>query len=275
MSARNSELASFLGSRRRRLTLADIGLSKSPRRRSTWPTREEVAWAADGGITWYTWLEQGRPIKIAAETLNRIARALRLNVSETEYLHKLARAHPAPLEHQATVPCGVRGLVEGYAGGNAFVIDPLWDLLYWNQGAARLLEVEKDARGLERNALWLLFTRQHLRRKLCAWHSVARRTVAALRVERSDYDGNGAFEDLIAALSSVSAEFREMWSDHEVLLPTRWSLGPLRDEQSGDGVPHETVALPIPESQGQTIIFHYPTASAPSLIQPRREAVGV
>ncbi|HYL27166.1 MAG TPA: helix-turn-helix domain-containing protein, partial [Candidatus Nitrosotalea sp.] len=76
MSVRNAELASFLQSRRRRLTPNEIGLTQNSHRRIPYLRREEVAWAADVGITWYTWLEQGRPIKIACETLNRIAAAL-------------------------------------------------------------------------------------------------------------------------------------------------------------------------------------------------------
>jgi MmyB-like transcription regulator ligand binding domain/Helix-turn-helix domain len=260
MGVRNSELATFLSSRRHRLTGSEIGLPQSARRRTAWATRDEVAWAADVGITWYTWLEQGRPIKIAAETLNRVAATLRLDVSETEYLHKLARAHPKPLDRPGMgVTEGVRGLVEGYTAGHAFVVDPLWDLLVWNGPAADLFEIGHSGSGLERNVLWLLFTRQHLRRALPDWKEVASQTVAALRIERSDYVGNGAFDDLIAALSVESIEFREMWSEINVLLPTRWTLGPLQNGGSVGDTQYETVALPIPESPGQTLIFHYPT----------------
>jgi hypothetical protein len=260
MSVRNSELASFLGSRRRRLTTADLGFLQSSRRRAVWPTREEVAWAADVGITWYTWLEQGRPIKIAAVTLNRIAATLRLDASETEYLHKLARAHPKTLDYPGTgVTERVRGLVEGYTAGHAFVIDPLWDMLVWNDRAAGLFEIGHAASGLERNVLWLIFTHQQLRRVFPDWKEVARRTVAALRIERSDYVGTGAFDDLIAALSVESIEFCRMWSEITVLMSTRWTLGPLRNGNSVGTTQYETVALPIPESPSQTLIFHYPS----------------
>jgi len=258
MGVRNSELATFLTSRRHRLTGSEIGLPQSARRRAAWATRDQVAWAADVGITWYTWLEQGRPIKIAAETLNRIAATLRLDVSETEYLHKLARAHPKPLDCPSMrVTEGVRGLVKAYTAGHAFVVDPLWNLLTWNERAADLFEIGHPASCLERNVLWLIFTRPHLRRALPEWREVARRTVATLRIERSDYAGNGAFDDLIAALSAKSIEFCEMWSEITVLLPTRWTLGPLDNGNAVGNTQYETVALPIPESPGQTLIFHY------------------
>ncbi|HZZ00486.1 MAG TPA: helix-turn-helix transcriptional regulator [Candidatus Baltobacteraceae bacterium] len=229
------------------------------RRRSVWPTREEVAWAADVGITWYTWLEQGRPIKIAVETLNRIAGALHLDVSETEYLHMLARTQARPSAYQRTVVSeSTRGLVEGYAAGHAFVIDPLWELLAWNESAGLLFGVKGSTRGLECNGLWLIFTRKHLHDVLPDWKSVAKRMVATLRVERSAYVGNGAFDDLIASLSAVSSEFLEIWAEIGVLAPAHWTLGAVRNRASGDNVDYETVNLPIPDSPGQRLIFHYP-----------------
>jgi hypothetical protein len=37
-------------------------------------------------VTWYTWLEQGRDIRVSPDTLHRIARALRLTPTDTAYL---------------------------------------------------------------------------------------------------------------------------------------------------------------------------------------------
>ncbi len=41
-------------------------------------------------MTWYTWLEQGRPIKASGQVLDAVARALRLDEAEREHLYKLA-----------------------------------------------------------------------------------------------------------------------------------------------------------------------------------------
>jgi PAS domain-containing protein len=257
MGVRNAELAAFLQSRRRRLTPTEIGLPQSCHRRVSCLRREEVAWAADVGITWYTWLEQGRPIKIAGETLDRIAAALRLDASETEYLHKLARALLYHHERWSTaISNRVRGLVEGYSSGYAFVIDHLWDILAWNERAARLFGLNTRKTGLERNGVWLIFTRSSLRAALFDWKEVARQTVAMLRVEYADYVGNAEFNGLITALSKESSEFTQLWAMADVLLPTCWTLGKVRDRPN-ETRRFETVALPIPESPGQTLIFHY------------------
>src|SRR5689334_8162460 len=72
------DLAAFLRSRRERLSPAQVGLPTTPRRRTPGLRREEVAQLAGVGVTWYTWLEQGREIRVSAHFLERVASALRL-----------------------------------------------------------------------------------------------------------------------------------------------------------------------------------------------------
>ena len=75
MSAGNrGQLADFLRSRRARLTPADVGLpgdSEPGRRRTPGLRREEVAELSGVGVTWYTWLEQGRKIADGPPSLIR------------------------------------------------------------------------------------------------------------------------------------------------------------------------------------------------------------
>ena len=73
--ARREELAAFLRSRRERIAPDDAGLIAGGRRRTPGLRREEVAHLAAVGVTWYTWLEQGRPINASADVLDAIARA--------------------------------------------------------------------------------------------------------------------------------------------------------------------------------------------------------
>jgi transcriptional regulator with XRE-family HTH domain len=86
---RRALISEFLRSRRSRLTSQSVGLPEGRRRRVAGLRREEVAVLADVGITWYTWLEQGRPIRMAPATLDRICDALRLDRDERAYLHRL------------------------------------------------------------------------------------------------------------------------------------------------------------------------------------------
>src|SRR5215831_5047729 len=92
--ARRRELGDFLRSRRARIAPEDAGLISGGRRRTPGLRREEVAQLASVGVTWYTWLEQGRPINASADVVDAICRALRLDATEREHLFRLAFLTP-------------------------------------------------------------------------------------------------------------------------------------------------------------------------------------
>src|SRR5436190_20684268 len=96
---RRRELADFLRSRRERISPELVGLPAGGRRRTPGLRREEVAQLAGVGVTWYTWLEQGRPIRPSESVLGAIATALRLDPSERAHLLTLAGI--APPDHLA------------------------------------------------------------------------------------------------------------------------------------------------------------------------------
>jgi hypothetical protein len=265
MSDRNLQRASFLKSRRQRLTPEEVGLPRSPRRRVASLRREDVAWLADVGVTWYTWLEQGRPIKIAAGTLGRVAAALRLDVSETEYLEKLVLTdHKDRPEWDAPVAERVRLLVETYAAGYAFVMGPRWDILAWNEPFGKLFELCGRSIGaaasLDSNGLWLMFMHPRARSLFPDWAANARRMVATFRVEYADYVGDAGFDDLIGTLGTSSTEFTSMWGDVDVLSPMRWNVREMRDPLSNETLAFETASFGIPDSPGQTLVFYIPSS---------------
>ena len=87
---RRAELAAFLRSRRERISPEQAGLAPGTRRRTPGLRREEVAQLAGVGVTWYTWLEQGRQINASTQVLGAVARTLRLDPAEREHLFRLA-----------------------------------------------------------------------------------------------------------------------------------------------------------------------------------------
>src|SRR5438477_7198258 len=117
---RRAELADFLRSRRERIAPEQVGLPPGGRRRTPGLRREEVAQLAAVGVTWYTWLEQGRDIRVSVQVLDSLARTLRLSSEEKAHLFLLAGQvppqHPIPqqelvspflhkfLEHLGTSP---------------------------------------------------------------------------------------------------------------------------------------------------------------------------
>src|SRR6187397_557062 len=98
---RRDELAAYLRAHRDALRPEDVGLPHGRSRRTPGLRREEVAMLAGVSVTWYTWLEQGRPINASADVLDALARTLRLSPAERIHLHTLAERTIAPLPADA------------------------------------------------------------------------------------------------------------------------------------------------------------------------------
>src|SRR5436305_1947715 len=102
---RRAELAAFLRSRRERITPEQAGLPPGSRRRTPGLRREEVAQLSGVGVTWYTWLEQGRQINASPQVLGAVARTLLLDQAEREHLFRLADLPVVTLEEQCDKLC--------------------------------------------------------------------------------------------------------------------------------------------------------------------------
>ena len=72
-----------------------VGIKQIGSRRTPGLRREEVAQLAGVGLTWYTWLEQGRAIHVSAQVLESLARVLGLDQGEKLYLYHLASSSRA------------------------------------------------------------------------------------------------------------------------------------------------------------------------------------
>ncbi len=86
-------LGAFLKRRRAGLDPQAFGYDPG-RRRTPGLRREEVAQRAKVSPIWYTWLEQGRGGAPSAESLDRIADALKLTRAEREHVFLLAQRRP-------------------------------------------------------------------------------------------------------------------------------------------------------------------------------------
>ena len=92
---RRDELAAFLRARATRCAPTESGCPRDDRDGRKGLRREEIAMLAGVSVTWYTWLEQGRPINASVDVLYALARALRLDDAERQHLLTLATARAA------------------------------------------------------------------------------------------------------------------------------------------------------------------------------------
>ena len=127
---RRAELGEFLKARRARLSPGDFGMPQGSRRRTPGLRREEVALLAGVGVTWYTWLEQGRQINASTQVLDAVARTLRLDRVEREHLYRLAEATPLRTEcSRQAVPDTIREIVDSLDPLPASLINSRFDIL--------------------------------------------------------------------------------------------------------------------------------------------------
>jgi transcriptional regulator with XRE-family HTH domain len=216
--ARRAELADFLRTRRAQLSPTTAGLPADGRRRTPGLRREEVARLAGVGLSWYTWLEQGRDIRPSPQVLDAVARALRLAPAERAHLFHLARVElPLAREPYAReAPAHLRELVAGLDPHPAFLTGPRMDVLAWNRAAAAVLTDFGAAPPERRNLLWWLFAADE-GRAIRGWAETARNTLARFRAEHARRVGDPAFAALVEELSAASEAFRAWWPEHQVL----------------------------------------------------------
>ncbi|VTM70860.1 Uncharacterised protein [Raoultella planticola] len=172
-------LGEFLRARRLRLDPATFGFTPG-RRRTPGLRREEVAQLANISPTWYTWLEQGRGGAPSREVLGRIAGGLRLTTPEREHLFILAFGHPP--ETRLIVSDDITPRLQRVLDAlpvPAIVKTVAWDVIAWNDAAARVLTDYGRLPPAERNILRRLFTNHTARSALEDWSSVARLIVSA------------------------------------------------------------------------------------------------
>lgn len=216
-SRQRSELKAFLRARRAAVSPEAAGLPRGPRRLTPGLRREEVAVLANVGVTWYTWLEQGRAINVSAAALTRIAQALQLTPTDEAYLFHLAGLpHAEPVTRRIVLPPSLQGLLDLYQAP-AFVVDPVFDVLAYNAMADRLYRFDDSQGRFARNHLWNAFTNP-ARRQLYApcYEPGMLNLLGVFRMNQAAHPDDPRFDLLIDALSMTCPDFVALWERHEV-----------------------------------------------------------
>jgi transcriptional regulator with XRE-family HTH domain len=217
---RRRELAGFLRSRRERIAPEEVGLPPASRRRTPGLRREEVATLAGVGVTWYTWLEQGRDINASSQVLDAVARTLLLDPHERDHLFRLADTPDGSAQGEcATLPPTAQLLLDQLEPYPACIRNARYDILAWNQAYDQLMGPLADLPYEERNSLWRLFTSPKCRGATLDWEEGTRRMVGEYRAAMADHVAEPAWKCLVARLSKASPEFAELWERHEVASP--------------------------------------------------------
>ncbi len=166
--------------------------------------------------TWYTWLEQGRPIRASASVLRRIAEALQLSRAERSYLFEIAGcvAPDSTERNELKIPAGLKDLVDQMPFP-VYVLDRQWNAVAWNRRAAALFRLWLlDSE--ERNLLRFVFLDPNAPALIVDWKSRAKRLVAEFRSDAGRHLNEPPTTRLIAELQAGSRVFAKYWSEQDV-----------------------------------------------------------
>jgi transcriptional regulator with XRE-family HTH domain len=199
------------------VTPQEVGLPPGPRRRTPGLRREELALLAGVGITWYTWLEQGRPINASVQVLDAVARALRLDHAAREHLYRLAEATPVrTAAGPVTVAPALTDILASFSPNPAILINGRYDIIESNPAHQGVFRDWHSMPCIHRNLLWCGITEPSAREKFLNYDDEVGYLVARLRSNYAPHVGDPDWEEDIRRLTELSPEFAELWARHEV-----------------------------------------------------------
>ncbi|MFI5498966.1 helix-turn-helix transcriptional regulator [Nocardia asteroides] len=252
---RREELRDFLRSRRERIAPGEVGLPVAGRRRTPGLRREEVAMLAGVGVSWYTWLEQGRDITVSGEVLDAVARVLRLSEPERAHLYLLAGLNPPAANAVAgtVVTPEIRELLDGWERGPAVVRDRYWNILAFNVLAGRVFGCDD---GVPHNCLVTFFTSPRYRELPELWDAAAPGVVAAYRADAALAPHDDEFHRVARELAAVEPGFARLWDRHEVDVPVQ-AVNALRHPEVGE-LFFDATTLIVADQPNWSVVLYNP-----------------
>lgn len=263
----HERLGSFLRARREQTRPEDIGLRGSSRRRTPGLRREEVAVLANVGVSWYTWLEQGRAVGVSECILEAIEDALRLSPEDRLHVRRLASARRSP-ESLGTLP--LRGatdenpggveylqqLVDAFAGP-AYVSDPFWTVVAMNQAAAEVFDARVGTSCLVR-----FFTDPEVAGAHVNQEMIAHSLVALFRAQSAKFSDDPRFEAMARRLGAVSDVFYDLW--HRQVVSDSYHADIAYNHPSLGLLNFRSVILEIPRAPAMRLFAYVPKNRAKS-----------
>src|SRR5690606_8154692 len=147
--------------------------------------------------TWYTWIEQGRPVTVSPAVLARLASVLRLQRAERHYLFDLAEVTDP--EHGRdtadALPPVLADCVHSMTAA-AYILDRCWNVMSWNEPFLNLFD-GWPAREERPNLLHYIFLDPAARSLVVDWEQRASRVVAEFRADAAPHSGEADVRELI------------------------------------------------------------------------------
>ncbi|HWI50030.1 MAG TPA: helix-turn-helix transcriptional regulator [Rummeliibacillus sp.] len=213
-------LSTFLKAKRAQIKPESVGLPAGTRRRTPGLRREEVAQLAGVSTTWYTWLEQGRDIKVSSIVLDCISTALQLNNDERDYLYDLALEAKLEIthqkKHQSELSPSLKRILAELTYCPTIITDRHCHIVGWNSAAAHVFLDFEQIPNDQRNLIRLVFTRKEFKALAVNWEHFAKGFLAIFRTYYGHYLGDEWYNQFIKEMSYSHSEFQDLWQESQV-----------------------------------------------------------
>jgi len=208
-----TRLGAYLRARRDLVTPEQAGIPAGPGRRAAGLRREEVAMLAGISADHYLRLERGRDKNPSAQVLAALARVLRLDEVEHQYLLDLVKPsrRARPRRRAERVPARLHHLLAALEVP-VFIEDRAFDVLASNPLA---LAFSPRLRPGE-NRLRSLMLDPEERQFPADWDTATAEFVGSFRKSTGGDAGDARTVELVGELSLASARFRALWARHDV-----------------------------------------------------------
>jgi transcriptional regulator with XRE-family HTH domain len=212
------ELKLFLRSRRERLSPDGFGIQRSNRRRTPGLTRDEVAQLAGIGTTTYTFLEQGRPINVSSQVLEKLAKVLLLNSQEKRHLFRLAIGELPRLESvTADLTPEVQSMLNQYGNIPAFVLNRRFDVIAKNHAASVVFGFKEPTEHAVNNNILLELASPAAKEQFGEdQEQHLRNTLSFFRLRYPRYSHDPSVRALVRRLRKYSVQFDDLWNQYDL-----------------------------------------------------------
>lgn len=212
------ELGNFLKSRRNKIHPSQFGLPDGLRRRTPGLRREEVAQLSGVSLTWYTWLEQGRPIHVSDALLESLCKTLLLSKEERLHLFSLTGKNPPPTvkTEENKISTALVHTLDCLRYIPAYIIDEHFNILAWNSIACKVFIDFDQLPADERNVIWMMFTNQNYMALFDDWSFHGKGLVARFRALYGRHMADEWFIGFVQRLQDKSPVFCQLWSAFDV-----------------------------------------------------------
>jgi hypothetical protein len=167
---------------------------------------------ANVGVTWYTWLEQGRDISVSPAVLDSIASSLALEGQELEHFYTLTgKSLPEKNTANGTVVETLTRLLSALGDVPAYVADRYWNVLAVNELSHYIFGLSPHS-----NCLVKFFTDATYASRYPFRDVAGQMMVAQFRQRAASFPSDPQFELLADELALESTTFAKLWAEHDM-----------------------------------------------------------